>query len=65
MFRSRSAISGEVSMRVCCACGWETEGDEDTVVAATQEHGRRLHNMDPTRDQVLAMVFDDSDHQSR
>jgi len=44
---------------VRCACGWEARGFEDEVVAATEEHGARLHNMRPTRDQVLAMVVDD------
>jgi predicted small metal-binding protein len=43
-------------MRVRCACGWETTGDEDAVVTATQEHGRRLHNMEATREQVVAMA---------
>jgi predicted small metal-binding protein len=46
-------------MFVRCACGWETSGDEDAVVAATQEHGRRLHNMTATREMVLAMAVDD------
>jgi predicted small metal-binding protein len=41
---------------VRCACGWETQGDEDEVVAATQEHGRSVHNMLPTREEVLVMV---------
>ncbi|HEX9889840.1 MAG TPA: DUF1059 domain-containing protein [Nitriliruptorales bacterium] len=40
---------------VTCACGWETSGTEDDVVAATQEHGRDLHNMEATREQVLSM----------
>lgn len=44
-------------MRVRCACGWETTGDEDAVVAATQEHGRRLHNMEASREQVVAMAI--------
>ncbi len=38
-------------------CGWETSGPEDLVVEATAEHGRRMHNMIPTRDEVLAMVI--------
>jgi predicted small metal-binding protein len=46
-------------MRVRCTCGWETAGDEDAVVVATQEHGRQLHNMEATADQVLAMAVDD------
>jgi predicted small metal-binding protein len=45
---------GKVTVR--CACGWETTGAVDDVVVATTEHGRRLHNMTPTRDEVLAMA---------
>lgn len=45
---------------VRCACGWETIGTEDDVIVATTEHGRRLHNMEPTRDEVLAMAVDRS-----
>lgn len=46
-------------MRVRCVCGWESSGDEAAVVAATQDHGRRLHNMEATRDQILAMAIPD------
>jgi predicted small metal-binding protein len=41
---------------VRCVCGWETTGAEDDVIVATTEHGRRRHNMTPTRDEVLAMA---------
>jgi predicted small metal-binding protein len=41
---------------VRCVCGWETTGPEAVAVAATVEHGRRLHNMTATRDEVLAMA---------
>ena len=41
---------------VRCVCGWETTGSEEEVVVATIEHGRRLHNMTATRDEVLAMA---------
>jgi Protein of unknown function (DUF1059) len=37
-----------------CACGWETTGPIDDVVRAVQDHARRIHNMEATRDQVLA-----------
>ena len=47
-------------LRLRCACGWETEGTEDELVEATREHGKRLHNMEPTREQVLAMVLPDA-----
>jgi predicted small metal-binding protein len=42
--------------RVRCACGWEARGTEAEVVDAATEHGRRIHNMTPSRDEVLAMV---------
>ncbi len=48
--------AGEGLLRLRCACGWETAGTAEEVVAATQEHGRRLHNMEATRDEVLAMA---------
>jgi predicted small metal-binding protein len=51
------------TITVRCACGWETTGPEDDVVAATVEHGRRMHNMTPTRDEVLAMAVATPDHQ--
>jgi predicted small metal-binding protein len=39
-----------------CACGWEISGSEDEVVDATIDHGRRIHNMEATREQVLAVL---------
>jgi predicted small metal-binding protein len=39
-----------------CACGWEVSGPLDTVVDATIDHGRRIHNMEATREQVVAAV---------
>jgi uncharacterized protein DUF1059 len=47
------------TLRVRCACGWEVVGTEEEVVPATQEHGRRVHNMAATREQVLAMAAAD------
>jgi predicted small metal-binding protein len=44
------------SLTVRCACGWETHGSEDEVVAATLEHGERRHNMTATRQVILAMA---------
>lgn len=48
------------TITVRCVCGWETTGTTTDVVTATREHGRRLHNMTPTRDEVLAMALDRS-----
>jgi predicted small metal-binding protein len=39
-----------------CACGWTVEGGADEVVDATIDHGRRIHNMEATREQVLAAL---------
>jgi len=47
----------ETTITVRCACGWEAAGPEDAVVDATQDHGRRIHNMSATRDEVLAMAL--------
>jgi hypothetical protein len=46
----------ETTLHVRCACGWETIGTEREVVPATQVHGRRLHNMSASREEVLAMA---------
>jgi uncharacterized protein len=40
-------------LRTSCVCGWEGKGSEDEVVAATLDHGLRVHNMAGTREQVL------------
>jgi uncharacterized protein len=44
----------EPLLRTRCVCGWETTGPEDDVVAATLDHGLRVHNMAGTRDEVLS-----------
>lgn len=43
-------------MQLTCACGWEARGEEDELVVAAQEHGRRMHNMDISREEALAMA---------
>jgi hypothetical protein len=40
-----------------CACGWDVTGPLDDVVDATIDHGRRIHNMEATRDQVVAVLM--------
>ena len=42
--------------RLRCACGWETSGPEEAVIAAATEHGEKVHNMRATREEVLAMI---------
>jgi predicted small metal-binding protein len=51
----------DASLTVRCACGWETSGTEAEVVATTVDHGRRLHNMEATPEQVLAMAVPQGD----
>ena len=46
----------DATLSIRCGCGWETTGIEADVVPATIEHGRRLHNMEATPGQVLAMA---------
>ena len=40
-----------------CACGWEVTGPLDDVVDATIDHGQRIHNMEATREQVVAALM--------
>ena len=46
----------DAPLHLRCACGWETTGTEEELIAAATDHGVRVHNMRPTRDEVLAMV---------
>lgn len=54
--QEENAPMAEGSMRVRCACGWEATGTEEEVIAATAEHGERVHNMRATRAEILAMA---------
>lgn len=39
-----------------CACGWEITGLEDVVADATVDHAQRIHNMEASREHVLATL---------
>ena len=39
-----------------CDCGWSCRGSEEEVVAACTEHGREVHNLELSREQVLAVA---------
>lgn len=41
---------------VTCACGFESRGEQVDVVAETKRHGRDVHNMDVSDEQVLEMA---------
>jgi hypothetical protein len=46
--------------RVSCVCGQEWRGTDAEIIAAVQQHGRDVHNMDATADEVLAMAVPDT-----
>jgi predicted small metal-binding protein len=48
--------SRSVVLIVRCECGFEARGEEAKLVPEVQQHGRDAHNMDVTREQVLAMA---------
>ena len=48
--------SEPVVLIVRCDCGFEARAEEDELVPAVQKHGRDVHDMDVTREQVLAMA---------
>jgi uncharacterized protein len=48
------ATNAGALLRVGCACGWEVVGTEEIVVPAVIDHGLRVHNMEGSREQVLA-----------
>jgi predicted small metal-binding protein len=40
-----------------CDCGYVVRGEtDDEIVANVQEHAREVHDMEITREQVLAMA---------
>jgi hypothetical protein len=50
-------MANDVIRRLRCACGWEASGKFEELVLEAQEHGRRIHNMAPTREEVEAMLL--------
>jgi predicted small metal-binding protein len=45
-----------VELVVRCDCGFEARGDEAKLIPIVQKHGIDAHNMQVTREQVLAMA---------
>ena len=43
---------------VTCLCGWQCRGTEDEVVEQVQAHGREVHGVDSTRDEILAIAVE-------
>lgn len=46
----------EADLIVTCVCGVQWRGTEAELVPLVQQHGREVHNMEATADQVLAMA---------
>lgn len=38
-----------------CECGFTVEGTEDEIVEAADRHGRQVHGVELSREQILAM----------
>lgn len=41
---------------VTCLCGWQCRGTDDEIVVQVQEHGRTVHGIESTRDEILAIA---------
>jgi predicted small metal-binding protein len=39
-----------------CDCGWSCRGSEEEVIAACREHGREVHGLELSDEQVLAVA---------
>jgi predicted small metal-binding protein len=51
---SNDPESGEHVVK--CECGFEARGKKAELIPKVQQHGRDAHNMEATREQVLAMA---------
>jgi predicted small metal-binding protein len=46
---------------VTCICGWRCRGTDDEVVNQVQAHGREAHQIESSREEILALAHDVSD----
>ncbi len=42
--------------QVTCLCGWRVRGTKDDVVRAVQEHGRSVHQLETSEEEVMALA---------
>jgi predicted small metal-binding protein len=42
--------------QVSCECGWHAEGTEEELIPLVKQHGREVHGLDVTTEQVLAQL---------
>jgi predicted small metal-binding protein len=45
-----------MELQIECDCGWTCRGTEEELLAACAEHGREVHGMELTREQILAVA---------
>lgn len=43
---------------VTCLCGWQCRGTLDEVVDQVVRHGREVHGIESTREEILAIAVD-------
>jgi predicted small metal-binding protein len=39
-----------------CECGWTATGTEEELIPLVQQHGREVHGLDVTPEQVVALL---------
>lgn len=42
--------------QVKCECGFSAEGTQEELIPIVQKHGKEVHGMDVTPDQVIAQL---------
>lgn len=42
--------------QVACECGWSARGTEEELIPLVQQHGKEVHGLEVTREQVLAQL---------
>lgn len=43
---------------VTCLCGWQCRGTDDEVVEQVIAHGRDVHGVESTREEILAIAVE-------
>ena len=43
-----------MEFEVSCDCGWSYRGPEESVIEATREHGRTIHELEISAEQARA-----------
>ena len=43
---------------VTCLCGWQCRGTEDEVVEQVIVHGREVHGIESSREEILAIAVE-------